>query len=117
MTYVHTWVDTIMIQLFTIVYGAFVVTLLEAASHYGRRSRGQRLPPIILQETKNSVARPFTLEGKNQRPLLSENAYMATIFDQGNKLLKEVWDIHEWKPGHFSWYTFGLHLVRGPKAL
>ena len=67
MTYVHTWVDTIMIQLFTIVYGAFVVTLLEAASHYGRRSRGQRLPPIILQETKNSVARPFTLEGKNQK--------------------------------------------------
>ena len=32
------------------------------ASHYGRRSRDNRFSPIILQETKNSTSRPFTLE-------------------------------------------------------
>ena len=42
--------------------------LLRAASHYGRRSRGRRFPPIRLQETKNSASRPFTLEAKVQRP-------------------------------------------------
>jgi hypothetical protein len=30
-------------------------TTLRGASHYGRRSRGRRFPPIKLQETKSSI--------------------------------------------------------------
>ena len=35
-------------------------------SHYGRRSRGRRFPPIKLQETKSSASRPFTLRPKSK---------------------------------------------------
>jgi hypothetical protein len=44
----------------------------KAASHYHLRSRGRQFPPIRLQETKNLVSRPFTLEAKVQRPSLSQ---------------------------------------------
>jgi hypothetical protein len=36
-------------------------SVVRAGSHYGRRSRGRRFPPIKLQETKSSASRPFTL--------------------------------------------------------
>ena len=31
--------------------------------------------------------------------------------------VKKIQHIHFWVHGHFSLSTFGLHLVRGPKAL
>jgi hypothetical protein len=45
---------------------------LRTASHCGRRLRGHRFPPIRLLKTKNSTARPFTLEAKVQRTSLSK---------------------------------------------
>ena len=41
---------------------------LRGASHYGRRSRGRRFPPIKFLETKSSASRPFTLEAEVQSP-------------------------------------------------
>ena len=32
-------------------------------------------------------------------------------------ILKKKQHIHFWVHGHCSWSTFGLHLVKGPKAL
>jgi hypothetical protein len=54
------------------VVSLYTEFLLRAASDYGQRLRGCRSPPIKLQETTNLASRPFTLEAKVQRLLLSK---------------------------------------------
>ena len=67
---------------------------LRAASHYGRRSRCRRSPPIMLQETMNSTSHPFTL-----RPKSKSYCKLKCLFSyKGNKLSKEVWAGLVWKP-------------------
>jgi hypothetical protein len=39
---------------------------MRGVSHYVRRSRCRRFPPIILQETKSLASRPFTRRPKSK---------------------------------------------------
>ena len=76
--------------------------MLRAASHYGRRSRGRRFPPIKLQETMISASRPFTLKAKVQRPWTSK---MLTWQHFSTKVMtsrEEVWVLQDWKPKLWS---------------
>jgi hypothetical protein len=72
---------------------------LRGASHYGRRSRGHRFPPIKLQETKSLASRPFALYmAKVQRM----SQFKMITFEEGDGLSKEVWVGREWKPKLWS---------------
>ena len=71
---------------------------LRAASHYGRRSRGRRFPPIRLQETKSLASRPFTLRPKSK----GRRNLKCLLFEEGDGLSKEVWVGREWKPKLWS---------------
>ena len=75
---------------------------IRAASHYGRRSRGRRFPPIGLQETKSSASRPFTLEAKVQRPSPSKMPTWQHFLTKATASRKEVWVGREWKPKLWS---------------
>jgi hypothetical protein len=70
-------------------HGSWLVceVALRAASHYGRRSRGCRFPPITLQETKSSASRPFTLWPKSK----GRRILKRLLFEEGDGLSKEVW--------------------------
>jgi hypothetical protein len=72
--------------------------IIRVASHYGRRSRGRRFSPIKLQETKHLASRPFILwpKSKVQRP----SQFRMPTFDEGDKLLQEVWVGWEWNPNY-----------------
>ena len=60
---------------------------LRAASHYGQR-------PLICtnQMTRKHVFGLLTLHTRGQNPeaVVLQNAYMTILFDQGDKLSKEV---------------------------
>jgi hypothetical protein len=84
---------------------------LRGTSHYGQRSRGRRFPPIILQETKSSASRPFTLRLKSK----GHRNLKCILFDEGDGPLKEVWVGREWKPKLWSrgCQFFSLKIIIG----
>jgi hypothetical protein len=71
---------------------------LRAGSHYSRKSRGHRFPPIKLQETKSLASGPFTLWPKSKGRRISK----WLLFEEGDRLSKEVWVGREWKPKLWS---------------
>ncbi len=95
-------------QKYIILVYSYVIWMLKirGASHYGRRSRGRKFPPIILQETKSLASQPFTLRVKVQRSL----HFIMLIFLRRRHTLKGVWVGREWKPKLWSTgYRFFFH--------
>jgi hypothetical protein len=66
---------------------------VRGASHYGRRLKGRRFPPIKLQEIKSSASRPFTLWSKSK----GRRNLKCLLFEEGDGISKEVWVRREWK--------------------
>ena len=61
------------------------------------------LGPLYTKIARNQEFGLSTLHTKGQsQGLALQNAYMATLFDQGDGLLKEVWVGQEWKPKLWS---------------
>ena len=75
-----------------------VLAKLRAASHYGRRSRGRRFPPIKLQETMVLASRPFTLEAKVQRPWTFKMLTWQHFLTKVTASREEVWVLHFARP-------------------
>jgi hypothetical protein len=93
-----------------------MIKIIWASSHHGQRLRGCQFPPIRLQETKNLASPPFTLEAKSPKAATLQNAYMAILFYQGDKVSKEVWFRQDWKPKLWSRGNQFLSLNKKIKA-
>jgi hypothetical protein len=68
--------------------GMITYYLLRGASHYhGQGSRGCQFSPIILQETKSSASRSFTLMPKSK----GRHNLKWLLLEEGDGPSKEVW--------------------------
>ena len=87
-------------------------TLINMAHQFRCHTKGrfiqwqqvERLLIFTNLMTRNQEFGLSTLHtrGQSLKAIAIYNAYMVVLFDQGDKLLKEVWVGHDWKPKPWS---------------